>query len=166
MRTVTRRPNHTHGWWRLAPAVVSACLLACGGQAPVSAGATPEFRTGRFEFRYDLPQGGRLEGAYLATQDTVILELLGGDCRPTPAPHDPVFYAWSCREGKFFFDRNMPGTRAYVEAVMTTTETQPVCVKEGRDANGRVICLEYSGPPSQSEQTRVRRVRLTVTPIR
>jgi hypothetical protein len=137
------------------------------GAAQAPAGATPEFRTGRFEFRYDLPQGGRLEGTYVATQDTVLLELHGGDCRPMPPPKDPVFYVWNCREGKFFFDRNMPGTRAYVEAVMTTTESQPpTCVREGRDASGRVVCLEFSGTTTQRDNTRVRRVRLTVTPIR
>lgn len=104
-------------------------------------------------YRYEARSGSTIisQGTFTVTADSVIVEATPGPCRPVVGSSKAGAIRYDCGHVTLAFDRVRPLTRSHAYSSKTMIEKRPVCMVEGRDAQGRTICVKMGNESYEKE---------------
>ncbi len=142
---------------------LAALLLATAAVGPASA---QQLRDSTGTYRFQARSGATviIEGTMTVATDTIIVDAIPGPCYAAvnSSRAGPIVY--KCAHVTLVIDRAHPLTKSNASSTRVVIDKTPVCMVNGRDAQGRPICVKTGYESSERDQTISARVRITQLP--
>jgi hypothetical protein len=143
---------------RSLAALAAGLVLAVSAPAAHAQVLADSAGTYRFEARSGTTM--LLEGTMTITPDTVIVEAHPGPCFPTVGGSKSGSYVIKCAHVTMRVDRTRPLTRTQVTGTRVVIDRKEVCTLEGRDNQGRTICLKWGYESTERDAPVTARIRI------